>query len=194
MIFSLENNTYEIDNGYLFENVKRGHYYEATRQISNKLFHANMRLNSEFGKITFKLDLDSKHLESEVNHILDVIGTIGGSFELIHYILLTIYITLRKNLYFYTIIKSIRNFQNSQNVLEVKVYKGQSRISRVVEETKIPEKLEKTKILKKSDKNKKLDDSGHRTVQTVYNHKDTMGMYSIVRGYLDNMKQRSQRK
>ena len=164
MIFSLENNTYEIDNGYLFENVKKGHYYEATRQISNKLFHANMRLNSEFGKITFKLDLDSKHLESEVNHILDVIGTIGGSFELIHYIILTVYIALRKNLYFYAIIKNIRDFQMSQDEVKINIFNVRSRTSGIAEETKMPQNT------------KKFDESEHKTVSNNQPQYESLGM------------------
>ena len=98
----------------MFENKKKGNYYEVTRDVTNK-FKSIPTEGSIFGEFTIMLDSDSIEYESNVNHILDVIGTIGGSFELVHYSILIIYITLRKNLYFYTMLKRIYDFKMSQN-------------------------------------------------------------------------------
>ena len=126
----LKNSTFEIENGYIFSNTKAGNYYEATKQVMNKKAEA-LEEYFDLGVISIIVDADSTHLESSVNHILDVIGTIGGSFELVHYFLLIIYLTIRKNLYFYTIIKRINEFQRSQNTLNVKVYPNTIRTSQL---------------------------------------------------------------
>ena len=165
MIYSLGNNTYEIDNGYLFENVKQGNYYEATKQIMHTVPESAVFGTQEvyIGVVSIYLDLESKHLESSVNHLLDVIGNIGGSFELISYIILSIYIILRKNLYFYTIIKRIRDFQMSQDELDVKVYR--KRGPKRAEETKIPNNT------------KRFNASEHRTSSNNQPQYKSLGMY-----------------
>ena len=169
MKYTLENNTFEIDNGYLFENIKQGNYYEATQQTTNIvsdsiIFASNDTDNVNIGVISILLDSESKRHESDVNHLLDVIGTIGGSFELIHYIILTIYITLRKNLYFYAIIKNIRDFQMSQDEVKIKVFNVRSRTSGIAEETKIPQNT------------KKFDESEHKTVSNNQPQYESLGM------------------
>ena len=178
MTYTLENNTFEIDNGYLFDSIKQGNYYEATQQITNTIPIPSSSLSVEqdynIGYASILFDSESRHIESKVNHLLDVIGTIGGSFELIHFVLLTIYVTLRNNLYFYTIINKIRKFQISQDEVDIKVLK--SKDPNRAEEAKIPHNT------------KKFDDSGHKTIHTTFHQHQTFETNRGVRGYLDVLK------
>ena len=116
----------------MFDNIKRGNYYEVTRRVENKN-NVSPSEDYPFGYIIVHLDSESKHIESSVNHVLEVIGTIGGSFELIHYSILILYATLRKNLYFHTIINRIHDYQRFQNRLNIKVSKSKHRMTRTAD-------------------------------------------------------------
>ena len=113
-----KNNTFEINNGIFFDNIKTGNYYQITEQTVNKVVRTPYEEDS-IGLIYVVLDSKSSHLESSTNSILDIIGTIGGSFELIHYIILTMFLSLRKNLYFHTMINRVNSYQNNQNVSDI---------------------------------------------------------------------------
>ena len=143
----------------MFENVKKGNYYEATRQVTNVVSRYPSQ-EYPFWSVFIVLDSDSIHLEGKVNHILDVIGTIGGSFELIHYVIFLFYISLRNNLYFHTILKKINQFEYSQDDLNIKAYPKRRNILRTVNQG--------TNVMEKS---KKFEDSKHAVVSTTLQDK-----------------------
>ena len=120
-----KNNTFEINNGFLFDNIKTGNYYQITEQTVNKVVRAPYEQDS-IGLIYVVLDSKSSHLESSTNSILDIIGTIGGSFELIHYVILTMFLSLRKNLYFHTMINRVNIYQSNQNKLDMSMHKNRN--------------------------------------------------------------------
>ena len=109
--------------------MKKGSYYEVNKHSTN-IFEKSEAGDYRFGEIYIALDSESKHLESNVHNILDIIGTIGGSFELVHYIIFIIYCTFRQNLYFYSMIKGIGDFKKSQDKVDIKKHKSQLDTSR----------------------------------------------------------------
>ena len=61
---------------------------------------------------------------------MDIIGYIGGSFELVHYIIFMVYSYFSKSLYYYTIINGISDFQRSQNKVDIKSHRTQPKMFR----------------------------------------------------------------
>ena len=100
-----------------------------------------------------RLDPESTHIESKVNHILEVIGTIGGSVELVHYVLLLMYSRLRKNLYFHTLINRMHDYHSSHNHFDEKVNVYKSRNLRKL--------FKQTKTQQKSMRHQQQDESKH---------------------------------
>ena len=136
----------------MFDNIKRGNHYEVTRRVTNY----NQVFPEEgfpFGFITINLDSESNYLESSVNHILEVIGTIGGSVELVHYVLLLMYSRLRKNLYFHTLINRMHDYHSSHNHFDEKVNVYKSRNLRKL--------FKQTKTQQKSMRHQQQDESKH---------------------------------
>ena len=109
--------------------MKKGSYYEV-KQYNINTFVRNDSAFEPFGVVHITLDSESKHLESSVSHILDIIGYIGGSFELVHYIIFMVYSYFSKSLYYYTIINGISDFQRSQNKVDIKSHRTQPKMSR----------------------------------------------------------------
>ena len=60
--------------------------------------------------IVVKLDLETKDHKITVYHLLEAIGTIGGLFELLFGGILAIYISIRKNLYYFSFLTELNKF------------------------------------------------------------------------------------
>ena len=124
-----KNNTYEINNGYLFDDIKAGNNYQIIDHMSNRAVIDTIQ-EEAFGYVFIVLDSKSNHIESSTNSIFDIIGTIGGSFELIHYVIFTMYFSLRNNLYLHTMINRVNSYKSSQKEPDIKMHNNWDKRSR----------------------------------------------------------------
>ena len=159
--------------------MNRGNYYEVTRQVSDKLSRTPVEENLLW-VFTFMLDSESIHVEGQVNHILDMIGTIGGAFELIHYTIFIVYFSLRNNLYFHTILSKIHDFKNSQDNLNVKVYTIKDKTLRTVQQE-----------AKSSEESWKYEDPKQLLVSGIQNQIKSFKTDPLFEEYLIRTKNRS---
>ena len=155
--------------------MKKGNYYEIKEHIINNLEMYSSE-NYPFGYIYISLDSESIHLQSSVHHILEVLGTIGGSFELVHYIIFIIYSTFRKNLYFHSMIKGISDFQKFQNQVGIKIHKNRREICRINEQVK-----EMPKRVRNFDEQ---DESKHEIVLNNQTPKREQIINKVIQSYL----------
>ena len=154
----LWNNTYEIDSGYFFSDVKKGNFYQISRQTSNSISRSNSSDRS-LASIIATLDLESKHYKSSVYHFAEAVGTIGGIYELLFEGILIIYFSIRKNLYFYSFLSmlnklSIYGYQN-RDLRTNNNHNNQSMHERVSRrDEKRPRTVENSKLLSNHDESK----------------------------------------
>lgn len=73
----IKENTYSIDNNYLYETQSTGKYYNADSGFLNLREYDN---RYTFGIITFWMSSKTTHYEIRVYSLMDVISTIGGIF------------------------------------------------------------------------------------------------------------------
>ena len=109
--FTSENNTYEIDNGYIFSDVKKGNFYQTSGYRQDYVTRVDIFENRVISAITLNLDTESKHFESTVYQLMDLIGTIGGIFELLMGAILMVYGKIRRSLYYHSIINELHVVQ-----------------------------------------------------------------------------------
>ena len=136
IICIFQNNTYEIDNGYFFSDVKKGNFYQISKQTSNSISLIDTSIRN-LASISATLDLESKHYKSSVYHFIEAIGTIGGIYELLFQAILVMYFSIRKNLYFYSFLAelnklSLYGYQNRDHWTNDNAYHQSlhSRVSR----------------------------------------------------------------
>ena len=56
-----------------------------------------------------------KDYKARVYGIIDAIGTLGGAFEIVSWIILLLYGSIRKNLYLFSTVNSLVQCKNNQN-------------------------------------------------------------------------------
>ena len=110
-----KNNTYDIDNGYIFSDVKKGNFYQISGFKQERITRLDNDQDNFMSAIILNLDTESKHFESNVYQIMDSIGTIGGIFELLLGVLLILYGKIRKSLYYYSIIGELNSMKKYHN-------------------------------------------------------------------------------
>ena len=69
----------------------------------------------DFFQLTITLDAEVKDYKSRVYGIIDAIGTLGGAFGIISWIVLLLYSSLRNNLYYFSAINSLINNSKNKN-------------------------------------------------------------------------------
>ena len=60
------------------------------------------------------LDSEIKNYKARVYGIIDAIGTLGGAFEIIFWIIMLFYGSIRKNLYLYSVVNSLSQDDESE--------------------------------------------------------------------------------
>ena len=152
-----ENSTYEIDNGYMFSDIKKGNFYQISDVNKDFLTKPNRFNGTLISYATMTLDIESTHFESSVFQIMDSIGTIGGIFELLLGVLLMIYSRIRKSLYYHSIIDELHitkrdNIDDKDNLIASKTPNLPFNVA-------------------SRDESKKLDHEQNRPIYNLSNHK-----------------------
>ena len=115
-----KNSTYEIDNGYIFSDIKKGNFYKISDFKKNIVTRLDDNSDGVLSIIALNADTESTHIQSSVYQIMDSIGTIGGIFELLLGTLLMIYTRIRKSLYYHSIIDQMQITKRDQSNETVK--------------------------------------------------------------------------
>ena len=181
LIYLSKNSTFEINQGILFDNVKTGNYYQTSDHIYNKIMQYQHEENA-FASIFISLDSKSSHLEISTNSILDILGTIGGSYELIHYVILTLFASLRSKLYYHTIINRVNSYQSSQNEPDVKMNKNRVGKPRNI--------TQQDRMSQRSRKFDEQDDSKHQTITNHQFSKQNMLSTTVFQKFITNFNTR----
>lgn len=79
MKFILGNNTYSFYDNYLISNPKIGEFYS----ISNHFSSQDAYEDCSFGVVSLYLDNESVHYERRVYNLYDMIGDVGGIYQVV---------------------------------------------------------------------------------------------------------------
>lgn len=79
MISSFGNNTYSFYDNYLMGDPKVGEFYSISSQSSSQTTYIDRLI----GQITILLDNESVHYERRVYNLYDMIGDIGGIYQVV---------------------------------------------------------------------------------------------------------------
>ena len=61
----------------------------------------------DFFQLSILLDTEMKNYKARVYGIIDAIGTLGGAFEIISWIVLLLYGSIRQSLYLFSVVNSL---------------------------------------------------------------------------------------
>ena len=104
-------NTYEMEGG-MFSSDKTGEFYTVTRDNTHTRKLSDTR-DKVYLSFEARLEGQMKHYKSSTYGIIDVIGTLGGVFEIIFWLLMLLYGSIQKNVYLFSVINSL--IQITQN-------------------------------------------------------------------------------
>ena len=106
-------NTYEIESG-IFSSEKTGKFYTVSRE---KTYGAESFDTNYKKLLNFELRLDSKvrHYKSITYGIIDAIGTLGGVFEILLWVLMLFYGSIRENMYLFSVINTLTQFNQNED-------------------------------------------------------------------------------
>ena len=104
--FFIQKNEYEIDNGYILSNIKKGNLYQVGGTANNVIGEND---NSTFFTSNFRLSSNSQIYKSQVYQFLDALGTIGGVFELSFGVLFLLYSIVSRKLYYFHMINGLKS-------------------------------------------------------------------------------------
>ena len=102
----VERNTYEIEGG-LFHSQKNGKLYSVVKERAHITELFEDKVNKVF--LNFEISLDQKitHFRSTSYGIVDVIGTLGGAFGIISWLLMLFYGSIREGVYLFSVINHL---------------------------------------------------------------------------------------
>ena len=82
-----------------------------------------------------KLDFQSegKHYEGSVYHIIDVIGTVGGIFELVSNAIMIVYLFIHKDLYMHSILTTLSKTRKQNAISSLQENKSSNMNRRIIE-------------------------------------------------------------
>ena len=63
--------------------------------------------STDFFQLSILLDTEMKNYKARVYGIIDAIGTLGGVFEIISWIVLLLYGSIRQSLYLFSVVNSL---------------------------------------------------------------------------------------
>ena len=98
-------NTYEMEGGIL-NSDKTGKFYAVTRENTHTRKLSNTT-NKVFFYFVARLEGQVKHYKSIAYGVIDVIGTLGGVFEILFWSLMLLYGSIQKNVYLFSVINSL---------------------------------------------------------------------------------------
>ena len=108
-------NTYEIESG-LFSSEKTGKFYTVSREstYSSQIINITDKVI-----LNFEVMLDAKvtHYKSTTYGIIDAIGTLGGVFEILFWVLMLLYGSLRENMYLFSVINTLTEINQDENAI-----------------------------------------------------------------------------
>ena len=98
-------NTYEIEGG-IFSSSKTGKFYTVNREniLISELPNTPQKT---FLKFDVRLDAKVKHYNSMTYGIIEAIGTLGGVFEILFWILMLFYGSLSEKMYLLSVINTL---------------------------------------------------------------------------------------
>ena len=123
------------------------------------------------------LDPETKHYKVSVYHLLEGVGTIGGLFELLFGGILTLYLPIRKHLYFFSFLSQFYKFKKygyvNQTGREIDTIYSRSMHSNMVRRDAQNQRVdEDNKLLYNHDEAKAKEESKrHARVQHKFNMK-----------------------
>ena len=108
-------NTYEIESG-LFSSEKTGKFYTVSREstYSSQIINITDKVI-----LNFEVMLDAKvtHYKSTTYGIIDAIGTLGGVFEILFWVLMLLYGSLRENMYLFSVINTLTEINQDEDAI-----------------------------------------------------------------------------
>ena len=99
-------NTYEIESG-IFNSEQSGKFYTVERENIHSTEHVLDTSTKVFVSLDIRLDTKVKHYKSITYGIIDAIGTLGGVFEILVWVLMIFYSSLREKMYLFFVINTI---------------------------------------------------------------------------------------
>ena len=115
----IQKNEYEIDKGYILTDLEQGSLYKVTGSTKNTI--KQFQNTEYFFSGTFRLSSESNIYKSRVSKFLDVLGIIGGVYELTFGVLSIIFSIFSRKLYFYHMVNSLKRVEswNKRRVYKV---------------------------------------------------------------------------
>ena len=104
-------NTYEIESG-IFSSEKTGKFYTVNRERTFDTSYPNTT-NKILMQYELMLDSKVKHYKSITYGIIDAIGTLGGVFEILLWVLMLFYGSIRENMYLFSVISTLAQFNQN---------------------------------------------------------------------------------
>ena len=101
----IQKNEYEIDKGYVLEDISKGNLYQVAGS-THKIARSHNDHTFFYG--TIMISPESKIYKSQTYKLLDAIGTIGGVYELAFGVLYFIYSFFSTKIYFYHMVSSLK--------------------------------------------------------------------------------------
>ena len=119
---------------------------------------------TQVASVVLRLDLETKDHKITVYHLLEGIGTIGGLFELLFGGILAIYISIRKNLYYFSFLTEFNKFkridygtkidskinQTHHKTTDHNASRGKTKDLRTVENKKLLNNHDESKVVEES--------------------------------------------
>ena len=102
----IQKNEYELDKGYIQNDISKGNLYQVIGASHNVVRQTGD--SGVFLSATLRLSSGSKVYTSRTYKIVDLLGTIGGVYEMAFGILSLIFSFISRKLYFYYMINSIQ--------------------------------------------------------------------------------------
>lgn len=103
----ISENTYDIHNSYLFSSKQKGFFYSLYSSEAFSFTHRGMTDAGFIGSFEFKLkDINVSHYASIYN-LYDLIGQLGGIYELVHEILSIFVLYFVKKIYDHSLLNTL---------------------------------------------------------------------------------------
>ena len=109
----IEMNTYEIESG-IFSSEKTGKFYTVSKEKTFVSEQENAN-NKVFLNFDVRLDSKVKHYKSIAYGIIDAIGTLGGVFEILYWILMLFFGSIRENMYLFSVINTLTQISQDED-------------------------------------------------------------------------------
>ena len=110
----VKKNTYEIESG-LFSPQKTGNFYQISKDVTHTSKNNIESQDTLLANLQVQLDPQVTHYKSTTYGIIDAIGTLGGTFEILFWLLMLLYSSTRDNVYLFSVINSLIKINQDEN-------------------------------------------------------------------------------